>query len=280
MKEKIEDALIERGCGKESCLIAVGGGVILDLVGFVASTYCRGIPYISMPISLVAMADGCLGGKTAINVEEVTNWIGSFHHPLKVFIDFSLIHTLPHKEFLYGLAEPIKHGLVANSKFVRFLDENSDAILQRDFSTLKELIVTSCETKRAIVEKDPYEKGKLRRILNFGHTIGHALETLSNYRRSHGQAVIMGMKLEAAIAKRLDYLSAQSYDYFCNFIKKFPFVLDYPSSLPYEMLCRNKKGSYKFVVLNDIGSVDNCNGEYVATMTKEMFRDGWKDVVC
>lgn len=280
IKEKIEDALIERGCGRECCLIVIGGGALLDLVGFVASTYCRGIPYISMPSTLIAMTDAAIGGKTGINVNEAKNWIGAFHHPRKVFIDFTFLRTLPQKDFLYGLSETIKHSLIADHDFFSFLENHLEEILNRDPSLIREMIHRSCSIKKAIIEKDPYETKGMRRILNFGHTIGHALETLSDYTRPHGLAILMGMKIEAAIARRLDYLSASAYERICHFLHRLPVRMDFPDFLPYELLTRDKKGAYRFVILTGIGSVAPFDGDYALTLTKEMLKLGWEDALC
>lgn len=278
MKEKIEDALIERGCGRDSCLIAIGGGALLDLIGFVAATYCRGIAYISMPSTLTAMTDASIGGKTGVNVDEAKNWIGAFHHPRKIFIDLTLLRTLPQKEFANGLSETIKHSLIADRQFFDFLEKNYEALLMRDPELLEEMVYKSCQIKKSIVEKDPYETKGLRRILNFGHTIGHALETLSNYSLPHGQAVMMGMKVEAAIARRMDYLSSAAYEQIESFLNKFPVAMDFPTQLPYEMLIRDKKGR-RVVVLTGIGSAAPFEGEYVTHLTKEALKAGWNDVV-
>ncbi len=280
MKEKIEDALIERGCGRETCLIAVGGGVILDLVGFIAATYCRGISYISIPTTLIAMTDAAIGGKTGVNVEEAKNWIGAFHHPRKVFIDFTLITTLPQKEFVSGLSETLKHSLIADPDLFHFLETHFEEILARDPLVIKEMVSRSCRIKAKIIEQDPFETRGLRRTLNFGHTIGHALETLSNYSLSHGEAVLIGIKIEAAIAHRLDYLSTASFERICAFLDKLPVSMEFPDHFPYEMMSRDKKGAHRFVVLTGIGSVAPFDGEYVTHLTKENLIEGWNDVVC
>lgn len=279
MKEKIEDGLIERGCGRETCLIAVGGGALLDLVGFAASTYCRGISYISIPSTLIAMTDAAIGGKTGVNVDEAKNWIGAFHHPRKVYIDFTLLRTLPQKEFTFGLSETVKHSLIADKHLFEFFEKNIESILMRDPVLLKEMVYRSCLIKKEIVEKDPYETEGYRRILNFGHTIGHALETLSNYTRPHGQAVFMGMQVESAIAHCLNYLSTASYERIASFLKKIPIPLDFPEHLPYEMMLRDKKGGHRFVMLTGIGSVAPFDGEYVTQLSKENLKSGWEDAV-
>ena len=153
IKEKIEDALIERGWGRESCLVAIGGGALLDLVGFVSATYCRGIPYISVPTTLLAMTDASIGGKTGVNVEEAKNWIGAFHHPRKIFVDLMLLKTLPDRHFLYGLAETIKHSIIADSDLFSFLEVHTEEILKRKSAILQEMVLRSCGIKKSIVRK-------------------------------------------------------------------------------------------------------------------------------
>lgn len=278
MKEKVEDALIERGCGRDSCLIAVGGGALLDLVGFVAATYCRGIPYVSMPVTLIAMTDASLGGKTSVNVEEAKNWIGAFHHPRKVFIDFTFLHALSQKECIFGLSETIKHSLIADRTLFSLLEEKYEELLSGDLAILKEVVLRSCAIKKEIVEQDPYETKGIRKILGFGHTIGHALETLSNYTRPHGQAILMGMRVEALLARRLGYLSSVACDRISTFLHKLPVGMDFPEFLPYEMMVRDKKGAYQFVVLTGIGSVAPFDGEYATSFTKGLLEEVWKDL--
>lgn len=279
MKAQIEDALIERGWGREGCLIAMGGGALLDLVGFVAATYCRGVAYISVPSTLIAMTDASIGGKTAVNVEEAKNWIGAFYHPKKIFLDLAFLRTLPDKEFVYGLAETIKHSLIADGDLFYFLERHLEVILQKQSSLIGEMVQRSCQIKKGIVERDPYESG-LRRILNFGHTIGHALETLSEYSLHHGQGVIMGMWIELAIAHRMGFLSHLLFERIQAFLKRLPIHLDFPERIPFEMIKRDKKGAYKFVVLTAIGSVAPFAGEYVTPLTEELLEAGLRDVMC
>ena len=279
IKEKIEDALIERGWGRESCLVAIGGGALLDLAGFVSATYCRGIPYISVPTTLTAMTDAAIGGKTGVNVEEAKNWIGAFHHPKKIFIDLTLLKTLPDKEFLYGLAETIKHSLIADSTLFAFLETHAENIIKRNSTLLQEMVLRSCAIKKEIVERDPYEREGYRRILNFGHTIGHAIETLSEYRCPHGQAVVMGMRVEAALANLMDYFSNSSLNRFEALLKRFAFKMDYPKHLPFEMLMRDKKGAHRFVVLTSIGTVAPCEGVYSLLLSKQHLEKAWNHVV-
>lgn len=278
MKEKIEDALIERGIGKETCLIAAGGGALLDLVGFVAATYCRGMPFVSIPTTLLAMTDASLGGKTSVNVDEAKNWIGAFHHPKKIFIDLNFLKTLPQRDFVFGLAEMIKHSLVADATLFTQLETHLERILNRDEGLLQKMILHSCLIKKQIVEKDPFESMGLRRMLHFGHTIGNMLETLSNYTRPHGQAVLMGMVVEGAIARRLGFLSHASFERIALFLRRLLLKWDFPSHLPYEMLKRDKKGAYRFVILTGIGLAAPFDGEYAMSVTEDVLQASLSDI--
>lgn len=279
MKAKIEDMLIEKEVGKESCFIAIGGGTVLDLVGFIAATYCRGVPYISFPTTLLAMTDAAIGGKTGVNVEEAKNWIGAFYHPRKIFIDLHLLKTLPEKEALFGLSESLKHSLIADADFFMFIRENAPLLIKRDKERMQELIYRSCLIKKGIIEQDPYEKKGVRRILNFGHTIGHALETLSGYRCAHGEAVVMGMLLEAHLSCLMGYLSMQDLALIESCLKLFPFQMNFPKSIPFEMLKRDKKGGHRFVVLTSIGSVASFGGEYTTSLSETDLKEALANVV-
>lgn len=280
IKEKIEDALIERGWGRECCLIAIGGGAVLDLTGFVAATYCRGISYISMPTTLLAMTDAAIGGKTGVNVEEAKNWIGAFHHPRKIFIDLAMLNSLPEREYLYGLSETIKHSLIADKTLFALLETEVERILKRDTYLMSELVFRSCMIKKQIIEKDPFEKEGRRRVLNFGHTFAHAIETLSEYRCPHGQAVIMGIRLEAELSHRMDYLSKAALNRIETLLQRYAFKMDFPKFFPFEMLKRDKKGAYRMVVLTSIGTVAPFDGDYTVSLSKKQVEKAWFDVVC
>lgn len=196
-KAKLEDALLEKNFGKKSCLIALGGGVTLDLVGFVAATYCRGIPFVSFPTSLLAMVDACIGGKTGVNTLCGKNLIGAFYHPSWVGIDPSFLRTLPAEEWKNGWVEMIKMAAVFSPDFFFKLEQKLLPV--QDLQGMEPIIAESCSLKQAIVAEDPDDRGK-RKLLNFGHTVGHALETLFAYQISHGRAVAVGMLLEGHIA--------------------------------------------------------------------------------
>ncbi len=199
---QIFTALLSAAMPRNTLLIALGGGVIGDITGLAASLYQRGIPYIQIPTTLLAQVDSSIGGKTAINHSLGKNMIGSFYQPKMVLIDVQTLKTLPDREYYAGLAEVIKYGLIADANFFEFLEKNKEKILARDPEILIQIIQRSCEIKGHIVEIDEKETG-IRAYLNLGHTYGHAIETLTDYKVFlHGEAVSMGMVL--AIEKSIE----------------------------------------------------------------------------
>ncbi len=191
--------LAQRGFDRSDALIALGGGVVGDMTGFLASVYMRGIPFIQIPTTLLAQVDSSVGGKTGVDIPEGKNLVGTFYQPRAVFIDIDVLTTLPDNEYRGGLAEVIKYGMIVDADFFRFLQEQRAAILALVPDVLEHMIKTSCEIKAGVVEADERE-GNLRRILNFGHTIGHAVEAGSGYTLIHGFAVAIGMQAAAELA--------------------------------------------------------------------------------
>jgi 3-dehydroquinate synthase len=196
----IVERLIELGADRKSALVALGGGVVGDVTGFIASIFMRSIPYIQIPTTLVAQVDSSIGGKTAIDLPEGKNLLGTFYQPKGVVIDVKFLDTLPEEEMSSGLAEVIKYGAIDDAEVFNFLERNIKAIKERDQKVLVEMIGNACRIKKAIVEIDEKELG-IRRVLNFGHTIGHAIEAESNYTISHGAAVSLGMAAAARISE-------------------------------------------------------------------------------
>ncbi len=202
----IFDVLLERRCGRDTTLIALGGGVVGDLAGFAAACYQRGVPYIQVPTTLLAQVDSSVGGKTAINHPLGKNMIGAFHQPRMVLADTDTLRTLPKRELRAGLAEVIKHGLIRDAAFFSWLETNLDRLLACEPDALDHAIVRSIAIKAEIVEKDEREQG-MRALLNFGHTFGHAIETGFGYGVwLHGEAVAAGMVLAADLSAELGYL--------------------------------------------------------------------------
>jgi len=259
-KEKIENGMLELALGRDTCIIALGGGVVGDVAGFVAATYMRGIPYIQIPTTLLAMVDSSIGGKVAVDTEHAKNAIGAFYQPKKVIIDINFLKTLPRSDLTNGLAEIIKHALIKDKDFFHFIEKNIDKILNRDSETLKRTIKRSCEIKAEIVVQDEKEKG-IRKILNYGHTIGHAIETALSYEISHGQAIAIGMAYAAKLSAKLGFLHEGSVIRQNNLLEYagFPHKLSRHKLKPKRLLeCiqLDKKiinGKINFVLLNSIG---------------------------
>jgi 3-dehydroquinate synthase len=210
--ESISRALVRSGADRKSLLVAVGGGVVGDVVGFVAACYLRGVALVHVPTTLVAQVDSSIGGKTGVNLPEGKNLVGSFHPPRLILTDPDVLRTLPDREFRGGLAEVIKHSIIADAAMFVYLEKNMSKALRRDRAALEYLIPRNAAIKARVVTKDERESG-LREILNFGHTFAHALESTTKYRRyQHGEAVAWGMMAAALLAHEIgvcdaDYVS-------------------------------------------------------------------------
>ncbi len=198
-KERLEDRLLGMHAGRDSLIVALGGGMIGDLAGFVAATLHRGVPYVQIPTSLLAQVDSSIGGKVAVDHPLGKNLVGAFHQPARVYIDPACLRTLLPREYRNGLSETIKYGMILDRGLFEFIERSDASILRRTNGVLARVVKRCCELKKHVVEKDERERG-LRRILNFGHTIGHALEHISRFRIPHGEAVSMGMVAEARMA--------------------------------------------------------------------------------
>ena len=201
-------ALLINTFDRRTPLVALGGGVIGDLTGFAAACYMRGAPFIQVPTTLLAMVDSSVGGKTGVNHPLGKNMIGAFHQPKLVLMDLDTLATLPKEEFLSGMAEVIKYGVIWDRELFDFLGKNREKIMAREEGPLGHIIRRSCEIKADVVSKDEREGG-LRAILNFGHTVGHAVETLSDYASRHGEAVAIGMVCAAKLAHRAGFCEAK-----------------------------------------------------------------------
>lgn len=198
--EKLLGKAIEAGLDRSSLMIALGGGVVGDVTGFAAAVYMRGIPYIQIPTTVLAH-DSSIGGKVAINHDLGKNMIGSFHHPIAVLFDTSFLLTLTERDYTSGFAEMIKHAIIYDASFFSWLEEHVESLLQRDLATLEEALFRSVKIKAAVI-KDDEREWNVRMLLNYGHTIGHALEIQSDYQLLHGEAVALGMVAAAMIANR------------------------------------------------------------------------------
>lgn len=199
---RLTDELLRLGFGRDSGIVALGGGVAGDLAGFVAATYMRGVPYVQVPTTLLAMLDASVGGKTGVDTAEGKNLIGAFHPPVAVVADPLALATLPDREYRAGLAEAVKHGLIADREYFEWMEREAERMIARDAAALGHLVRRSVEIKAEVVSEDEREGGR-RAILNAGHTVAHALERATEYRVPHGEAVGLGLVAEAALATAL-----------------------------------------------------------------------------
>lgn len=207
--EKLLRQMIAAGGDRGSLLIAFGGGIVGDVGGFVAAIFMRGIPYVQVPTTFLSQVDSSVGGKTGVNLPEGKNLVGSFHHPVVVFADISVLGTLPDRELRSGLMESVKAGIIRDRTLVRFMEEHADEILRRDAKALEKVIGASIKMKADVVNRDERESG-LRMILNFGHTLGHAIEQVTRYKALlHGEAVGWGMVAALHLAKQRGTISSR-----------------------------------------------------------------------
>ncbi|MEW6161721.1 MAG: 3-dehydroquinate synthase [Nitrospirota bacterium] len=260
--QHIYNELLKHKLDRSSALIALGGGVIGDITGFAASTYMRGISYIQVPTTLLAQVDSSVGGKTGVNHKLGKNMIGTFWQPRLVWIDVETPKTLPKKELLAGLAEVIKYGVIWDEELFNFLKAERSKILNLDSKSIMHIIKRSCEIKAEVVSRDERESG-LRAILNFGHTIGHAIETVTEYRRYlHGEAVAVGMCLEAKLSSMLTFIDNDEVLRIKALIDSYGLPSEIPADLDIKHLLSfmelDKKavsGELKFILPEKIGSV-------------------------
>ena len=257
---RIYDPLIRANADRGSVVIAVGGGVVGDTAGFAAATYLRGISLVQVPTTLLAQVDSSIGGKTGVNHALGKNLIGAFHQPAVVAIDPLLLRTLPRREFRSGLYEVVKYGMIANRELFDRVARGTKAIFDRDPEVLVPAIVESCRIKADVVTKDEREGG-LRRILNYGHTVGHALEAVTKYRRfRHGEAIAYGMLAAADLAVARGALAERERQALSTLITKLgplPSVADLSVSEVLEAIKRDKKvvhGTLHFVIAIEIGA--------------------------
>jgi len=202
--DSLHDAFVEAGLGRDGLVVAFGGGVVGDVAGFAAATYMRGVDVVHVPTTLLALVDSSVGGKVGINHPKAKNLIGAFHQPKLVVVDPDVVRTLPEREFRSGLAEIVKHGIVLERIYFDEVERDAAPLLARRPDVLERIIGGSCRLKASVIERDPEEKSELRFALNYGHTIGHALETTTGYERwTHGEAVSLGIVAEAHLARRL-----------------------------------------------------------------------------
>jgi len=238
---RISGQLLKLNFDRNSTIITLGGGVAGDMGGYAAGTFMRGIPFIQVPTTLLAMVDSSIGGKVAVDLKYGKNSSGLFYQPKAVFIDIDFLNTLTEDEFYNGMFEIIKHGIIRDKKYFEFMEKNIDKIKNKDRGTLIELIHRSAVIKSDVVEKDEKESG-LRRILNFGHTAGHAIETVNNFKLKHGFSIGLGMILESKIALNEKMLSISAFNRIESLINAFNTKkIKYNRKKFFEMIVHDKK---------------------------------------
>ncbi len=276
--EELYTKAIEHGLDRKSPIFALGGGVVGDLGGFIAATFMRGVPFIQMPTSLLAQVDSSVGGKVAVNHRLGKNLIGAFYQPKAVFMDLDMMKTLPKREIYTGLGEVVKYGYIYDKDFYQFLLDNKDGILNLEPKAITHIIARSCEIKADVVSQDEKESG-LRAILNFGHTLGHAIEKETAYKvYNHGEAVAIGMVGAAKISAKLGLIDEN----IVSGMKQLLFALNLPQKAEncnveniYADIFHDKKtinGKVNWVLLEDIGKV-RITKDVPADVVKEAIRE-------
>ena len=271
--------LITKNFDRKDILVALGGGVVGDVTGFVAATYLRGIDFIQIPTTLLAQVDSSIGGKTGVDFEAYKNMVGAFKMPKLVYINIQTLTTLDDRQFFNGFAEAMKHGLIKDSMYYEWLLSNMYEIFERDSNTLEELVYRSCQIKKAVVEKDPLEQGD-RALLNFGHTVGHAIEKQQNFSLLHGECVALGCVVAAYISYKKELLSMEEYyevrDMFVPF--NLPISIENVNVDEIIHITKSDKkmenGTLKFILLKKIGKafIDK-------TITEDELRAGIEEIV-
>jgi 3-dehydroquinate synthase len=272
-KASLEDQLIAAHFGRDSAVIALGGGVVSDLAGFLAGTFARGIPFVVYATTLLAAADASIGGKTAVDTPLATNLIGLFHQPKKVYIDTDTWNTLPLPEIRNGLAETVKHACLADHGFFVFLEQNVDRMLvpaaagrRLDPAVAARIAAHNCEIKYRVVSADVREEN-LRQVLNLGHTLGRALEPLMNYTLAHGEAVAIGLVFQMRLGKRFGYVSEAELDRVERLLARIGLPTKIPASLSVAQIVdkmytdkKTRKGAIRLVFQKGIGEMMQFEG--------------------
>jgi 3-dehydroquinate synthase len=259
----LTDEMLEAGFGRDSCVVAVGGGVTTDLAGFVAATYLRGIPVVQVPTSYLAMIDASVGGKTGVDVGAGKNLVGAFHPPRAVVADTEVLRTLPRGERAQGLVEAFKHGAILDAGYFGDLESRMRGLLDADADMAADAVLRSVEIKDSVVGEDELEGG-YRQILNFGHTLGHALEAASKYALGHGSAVALGMILEAEIGERLGVTEPGTRERLASVLDTLVEPargLDVEAAVPFLRTDQKvRAGRPRVVLLRKVGEVDQGDG--------------------
>lgn len=275
-KADVEDRMLRAGFRRDCFVLAIGGGVVSDLAGFLAGTYGRGVPFVNYATTLLSAADASVGGKTAVDTPLATNLIGLFYQPRKVYIDIDCWSTLPEREISSGLAETVKHACLADRMFFEYLETRIEAIRKGDPEACEHIARRNCEIKYRVVMKDEREAG-LREILNLGHTVGRAVETQSGYRLLHGEAVSIGLAAECALSVRMGFMTREEAGRVRSLLERAGLPVRIPGYIDREALVdrlytdkKTRNGCLRFVVQRGIGEVVEFRpGVYATEVSRE-----------
>lgn len=254
--------LIHKKFTRSSLLVALGGGVVGDLTGFAAATFLRGIDFIQVPTTLLAQSDSSVGGKTGVDFNQYKNMVGAFYMPKLVYMNIGTLNSLDDENFACGMGEVIKHGLIADETFYNWIKNNKEAILAKEYDALSYMVMKNCDIKRNVVEIDPKEKG-IRAYLNFGHTIGHAIEKLADFKLGHGQCVSLGMVCALHLSHKLGYISENEIIDITKTLMDFNLPTSFCGLNHKEVLVATKSdkkmqgNKIKFTILKKVGQADS-----------------------
>jgi 3-dehydroquinate synthase len=272
--EKLSRSLVRAGIDRHALIIAVGGGVVGDVAGFAASTCQRGVSLVQIPTTLIAQVDSAVGGKTGVNLPEGKNLVGTFYPARLVLVDSAMLKSLPERQYRGGLAEVIKYGVIADAKLFAFLEKNFDAVLHRDPAALAYIIPRCLEIKAHVVSRDERESG-LREILNFGHTFGHALETVTNYRTyQHGEAVAWGMMAAALLGHEIGLTPADEVSRIVSLVRRMGPLPPWPNVPPKKLIAamhsdkKTRAGKLRFVLVPKIGKAESYENVPLETLER------------
>jgi 3-dehydroquinate synthase len=278
----LTDQLLTRNFGRDSAIISLGGGVVGDLAGFVAATYMRGLPIVQIPTTLLAMIDAAIGGKVGVDTPSGKNMVGAFHQPMGVMVDTQVLATLRLNELRTGFAEALKHGVIADRSYFESVVSSIPAIVYSVAEAgdrVSDLVVGSIEIKSAIVSRDEHEGG-LRKLLNFGHTAGHAVEILSGFKISHGEAVAIGMVIEATIAEVAGVAEKGTADTIRNALAGAGLPIERPADMDadrmLEVMRTDKKvrgGTIQYSLPSRIGRMAGSNSGWTVSVSDEIVRE-------
>ena len=276
----LSDRMLAAQLGRDCAIVALGGGVVGDVAGFVAATYLRGVPYVQVPTTLLAMIDSSIGGKTGVDVPHGKNLLGAFHQPRLVAVDLEVLGSLPPVQLAAGMAEAVKHGVIADADYFGFLETAAAALLARDPAALERAVTRSIEIKAEVVTADEQEAGR-RAILNFGHTVGHAVEAAAKFAVLHGEAVAIGMACEARLAEALAIATPGTAARVRGLLERFGLPLTRPAAAPVDDLMQamqlDKKaraGAVRFALPRAIGTMHgDAQGGWTVAAPAEMVRD-------